>query len=236
MKVFISWSGDRSKQLAEAIHWWLPHVLQFAKPYFTPADIEKGKRWSSDISKELEQSKIGLIAMTEENLTSPWIMFEAGAISKVVEEGRVCPIVFGIAKTDLVGPLASFQAIEFTEAEVRQLLKTINNAAKEATLPERHLEEAFSMWWPELEKKVAAVSSAAQPPSRPHRSPDDLLRENLELTRSLVMEQQKLNQGLDTIVTALSIRTIPLISPDTHATVRPVNMGRNEPLLTSKSE
>jgi hypothetical protein len=49
--------------------------------------------------------------MTEENLTSPWIMFEAGAISKVVEEGLVCPIVFGINKTDLVGPLASFQAI-----------------------------------------------------------------------------------------------------------------------------
>src|SRR5215831_21356719 len=102
--------------------------------------------------------------MTEDSLTSPWIMFEAGAISKVVEEGRVCPIVFGIAKTDLVGPLASFQAIEFNKAEVRQLLTTINNAAKEATLPERHLEEAFSMWWPELEKKVAAVSSAVQPP------------------------------------------------------------------------
>src|SRR5215813_14335412 len=89
MKVFISWSGERSKQLAEAIREWLPNVLQFVKPYFTPADIEKGARWASEISKELEQSKIGIIAMTEENLTSPWIMFEAGAISKVVEEGPV---------------------------------------------------------------------------------------------------------------------------------------------------
>jgi hypothetical protein len=44
---------------------------------------------ANEISKELEQSKIGIIAMTEENLTSPWIMFEAGAISKVVEEGPV---------------------------------------------------------------------------------------------------------------------------------------------------
>jgi len=129
MKVFIHWSGDRSKQLAEAIHWWLPNVLQFVKPYFGPADIEKGARWANDISKELEQSKIGIIAMTEENLASPWIMFEAGAISKVVGEARVCPIVFGIDKTDLVGPLAMFQAIEFNRTEVRQLLTTINNAA-----------------------------------------------------------------------------------------------------------
>ena len=53
MKVFISWSGDRSRQLAEVIHWWLPHVMQFTKPYFSPSDIDKGKRWSDDISKEL---------------------------------------------------------------------------------------------------------------------------------------------------------------------------------------
>lgn len=76
MKVFISWSGDRSKQLAEVIHWWLPNVLQFVKPYFTPADMEKGTRWDNEISKELGQSQIGIIAMTEENLASPWIMFE----------------------------------------------------------------------------------------------------------------------------------------------------------------
>src|SRR6516164_2994774 len=62
MKVFISWSGDRSKQLAEVIHWWLPNVLQFVKPYFTPADMEKGTRWDNEISKELGQSQIGIIA------------------------------------------------------------------------------------------------------------------------------------------------------------------------------
>jgi TIR domain len=183
MKVFISWSGDR------VIHWWLPHVLQFVKPYFTPSDIDKGKRWSSDISKELEQSKIGLIAMNEENLTSPWIMFEAGAISKVVEEGLVCPIVFGIAKTDLVGPLASFQAIEFNRAELHQLLSTINKAAREAALPERRVDEAFGMWWPELEKKVAAIPSTP-PPSRPRRQDRELLEEIVENTRSLIREFQ----------------------------------------------
>jgi hypothetical protein len=192
MKVFISWSGDQSKQLAEAIHWWLPHVLQFARPYFTPSDIDKGARWANEISKELEQSKIGIIAMTAENLTSPWIMFEAGAISKVVEEGLVCPIVFGIAKTDLVGPLASFQAIEFNKAEVRQLLATINNAAKDAALKERSLNEAFDKWWPDLEQKVADISSAAQPPSEPQRNERDLLEEAVENTRTLIRELQGL--------------------------------------------
>src|SRR5215467_8993753 len=179
MKVFIHWSGDRSKQLAAAIHWWLPNVLQFVKPYFSPADIEKGARWANEISKELEQSQIGLIAMTEEALTSPWIMFEVGAISKVVGEARVCPIVFGIRKTDLVGPLTMFQAIEFNRPEVHQLLSTINKAAKEVALLDRSLDAAFDKWWPDLEQKVEDISSAAPLPSGPYRSPDDLLRENL---------------------------------------------------------
>jgi hypothetical protein len=223
MRVFISWTGERGKQLGGAIREWLENVLQFTKPYFTPADIEKGARWDNEISKELGQSQIGIFVMTQEALSSSWIMFEAGAISKVVEKARVCPIVFGIDKTDIVGPLAGFQAIEFNRTEVRQLLTTINNAAaSEVALTERRLDEAFDKWWPDLEQKVKSIPSTAQQPSRPHRSPDDLLRENLELTRSLLLEQQKLNQGLDIIATALSIRTIPLVSPDTHATINPL--------------
>jgi hypothetical protein len=191
MKVFISWSGERSKQLAEVIHWWLPNVMQFTKPYFTPSDIEKGAKWDSEISEQLGRSTICIIAMTEESLTSPWIMFEAGAISRVVKEkARVCPIVFGIAKTDLVGPLASFQATEFNRTEVRQLLTTINNAAaKEVALPEQRLDAAFDVWWDKLKEKVEAISSA-QPPSEPQRSERDLLEEAVSNTRAILRELQ----------------------------------------------
>jgi hypothetical protein len=206
----------RSQQAAaEIIHWWLPNVLQFAKPYFTPANIDKGARWANEISKELGESKIGIIAMTEENLDSPWIMFEAGAISRVVEENRVCPIVFGVDKTDLVGPLASFQAIAFNRDEVRQLLTTINNAAKEAALSERSLNEAFDKWWPDLEQKVKAISSAAQQPSKPRRSDRELLEEAVSNTRTLLREFQSLppwqrfaiNPEVQATVEALRART-----------------------------
>jgi hypothetical protein len=193
MKVFISWSGDQSKQLAEAIREWLPSVMQFVKPYFTPSDIDKGKRWNNEISKELGQSQIGIIAMTEENLTSPWIMFEAGAISKVVEEGLVCPILFGIKQSDVVGPLTSFQAIDFNRKEVRQLLTTINNAAtKEVALTEKTLDAVFNKWWADLEEKVKAILTAQPPASAPVREERDLLEEAVENTRAILREVEKL--------------------------------------------
>ena len=209
MKVFISWSGDRSKQLAEVIREWLPNVMQFVKPFFTPVDIGKGKRWNNEISNELGQSQIGIIVMTAENLTSPWIMFEAGAISKVVDESRVCPIVFGINKTDLVGPLASFQVTDFNETEVRQLLTTVNNAAKEVALSERSLNAAFEKWWPDLEEKVQAISSGQPTTSVTHRSQEDLLEEVVNNTRTIIRELQapwqRINPQVDGYTKALGL-------------------------------
>jgi len=77
MKIFISWSGELSKDLGEVIRKWIPSVLQAVRPYFTPNDIEKGARWSSHIATELQDSRIGIFCLTQENLNSAWMMFEA---------------------------------------------------------------------------------------------------------------------------------------------------------------
>jgi hypothetical protein len=193
MRVFISWSGDLSRQLAQALHNWLPGALQYVKPYFTPADIEKGAKWDTEISKELGQSTVCIIALTRESLTSQWIMFEAGAISRSVENSRVCPILFGIKTTDLQGPLQRFQATTFSKAEIFQLLGTINANAGEQALLSSVLEEVCDMWWPKLESNVtgilaAAASSGAAPEVRTDRS---LLEETLSLVRDIAYEQNK---------------------------------------------
>ncbi len=44
MKVFISWSGKRSRALAEAFRDWLPNDTQAIKPWMSDVDIDKGTR------------------------------------------------------------------------------------------------------------------------------------------------------------------------------------------------
>jgi TIR domain-containing protein len=66
MKVFISWSGDYSKQLAAAIDWWLPKVLNQVEVYFSDIDIEVGSRWYHSIVDNLEKSDAGLVILTPE--------------------------------------------------------------------------------------------------------------------------------------------------------------------------
>lgn len=186
MKIFLSWSGDLSRELAEALRDWLPGVLQSVKPFFTPNDIEKGARWGKDISQELEASSFGVFCLTKENLTKPWIMFEAGALSKRIDTSRVCPVLFGVDNADLEGPLVQFQAAPFSEAEVRKLIRTLNAGLAEQRLEETVLTAVFDMWWPKLNDRVTKIleKHASKPASTStSRSDRELLEEVLQLTR-----------------------------------------------------
>jgi hypothetical protein len=59
MKVFISWSGERSRKVAEALQQWLPRVIQATEPWIS-TEISKGSRWGPEISSRLEESRIGI--------------------------------------------------------------------------------------------------------------------------------------------------------------------------------
>jgi hypothetical protein len=184
VKVFISWSGELSKELGDIFSKWIPSVLQCVKPSFTPAGVDKGSRWSSEIAKELEESRIGIIMLTRENLLQPWIMFEAGALSKELEKSRICPILFGVGNSDLVGPLAQFQATLFEEEEMRKLIRSINNVCGENKLEDSVCESVFDKWWPDLERQVSsAMGKERYKGDRKSRSDRELLEEILGLSR-----------------------------------------------------
>jgi hypothetical protein len=183
-KVFISWSGDLSNKLADAVRQWLPGVLQFVKPYFTPSDIEKGTKWASSIAGELESSDIGIICLTKENLAKPWILFESGALSKNLESSRVCTLLFGIDSTDLKGPLTTFQTTKFEKSDFKKLVKSINNTGGDSKLEENVLDQVFDMWWDKLESQInEIIASHNNGEEIEHRSERDILEEVLELSR-----------------------------------------------------
>lgn len=191
MKIFISWSGDLSKNIAEIFRQWIPGVIQAAKPYYSPDDITKGTRWSSEISKELDASKVGIICLTKENLESPWIMFEAGALSKNIEKSKVVPLLFGIEPSDIQGPLVQFQAAKFSKIEMKKVIKMINLELGETALTPDVLDNVFDMWWTKLETQIKeAEEKAKSTNNKDLRSERDLLEEVLSLTREISINRR----------------------------------------------
>lgn len=186
MNVFISWSGEQSGEIAKIIKDWLPDVIQRVIPFYSEEDIRKGARWSEKISEKLEKSCMGIICLTEDNLEKPWIMFEAGALSKNLGNSKVIPLLFGVNATTIEGPLAQFQAAYFSEEEMKKLVNTINEELKENKVDSKRLEKIFKREWINLKNQVDNILSTKKSTKKSiTRSDRELLEELLLLTREL---------------------------------------------------
>ena len=82
-KVFISWSGDHTREFAQE----LKKVLEdrIFKEYdlecfFSTQDIDCGTSWRKKIQNELRECKVGIICITKSNVRAPWLYMEAGAM------------------------------------------------------------------------------------------------------------------------------------------------------------
>lgn len=186
MHIFLSWSGERSRLVAEVLRGWLPAVIQAARPYFSPDDIQKGARWNAEIAKELEQSKVGIICVTAQNLTAPWLMFEAGALAKSLDRTRVVPLLIDLESSDLSGPLSQFQASRFDQSDVKKIICVVNDQLGDAALEDSVLDTVFEKWWPDLQQKVSAALDASNVQGElPSRRDRDVLDEILGLVREM---------------------------------------------------
>ena len=184
MRVFISWSGTKSEAVAKHLRDWLPNVLQSIDPYFTPSDVEKGARWSSEISLELSQSKIGILCITRDSMNSPWLVFEAGALSKELEDAHVCPIVFGIEPSDIIQPMAQFQATKFEKEDFRKLVGVLNERLGDRKLPEKNLNTVFDKFWPDLDHNISnALAAISDDDDAPKPSLEEMVAEVLQIVR-----------------------------------------------------
>lgn len=189
MKIFLSWSGEESRKLAAVFRDWIATVIQSAEPWMSEEDIRKGQRWSSELTQRLAEDGYGIIFVTPMNLERPWLMFEAGALAKSLEN-RVSPLLFGLNKSDLANnPLNMFQATDFTKAEVKRLAQSI--ASTEASrISEQVIDQSVEAFWEKLKGPCASIikDMSSEPKHRRVKSLDD--SEAIKLIADVVVQLQ----------------------------------------------
>jgi hypothetical protein len=147
-------------------------------------DIEKGSRGLGEVAKALDAIKVAIICVTPDNLNAPWLLYEAGALSKTIDdETRLCTLLLGgLQIQDVKPPLGMFQATKAIEKDdFRRLIHTINRAVSEDPLLDQDLDSVFDAMWPQLEQTLTALP----PPTKMvSRSQQEVLEELVSLVRS----------------------------------------------------
>ena len=196
MKIFVSWSGDLSKIIAQALKKWIPCIIQSVDVFYSPEDIEKGENWDSKISSELSQCNYGIVCLTSENTLAPWIHFEAGALAKTLES-RVSALMLDIKTSDIQGPLKRYQATKFERDDMWQLITDINKAT-DSPLDETILEATFNAIWEKMHSEIADIISNYTPKNKSKN----------------VDEKVRINEAIEEILQLVRKQNVLLSSPE----------------------
>lgn len=165
MKIFLSWSGDLSKQIAECFRKFLPLVLQYTEPFMSSHDIARGENWNNAINGELNDAEIGILFITSENINSNWLNFEAGALfswkNKDEQQGTVMPVMINSLDITSVlskSPLKQFQGTKsLSEEGVKSIFHSINLKADSDALSEASFQSTFDQWWPQINQEINQI-------------------------------------------------------------------------------
>ncbi len=198
MNIFISWSGKLSHKIALVLKEHLPQIINNLEPFVSSEDIQKGDNWNSTISGKLNTTDFGILCLTKENLESPWLLFEAGALSKNIAKAKVCSVLFDNLKQDEVKtPLSLFQTTKFEKEDFRKLFNTINTALGENKLSEKILNKSFEKWWPDLKEHIDKVTNEYFPQiKRQEDEKSDKLAEILLTTKYISKVVSRFNYNL----------------------------------------
>lgn len=198
MKIFISWSGARSRAVAELMSDWIKCVLQASQPWISTRDIDKGAIWFSEISDQLKDTAAGIVCLTRENKDKPWILFETGALAKGLSTNRVCTFLVDLKASDVEDPLAQFNHTTPDQSSLWGLTCSLNNCLGDRGLDERILKQVFDTYWPKFDEGFnrAITDNLPNEKVKP-RSDQSILSEILSNTRMLASRVRDLEGRLD---------------------------------------
>jgi len=235
VKVFISWSGQRSCDVASALGEWLPQVINAVDPFVSARNLPAGSRWAIEIGQRLENASFGIVCVTKENQSAPWLNYEAGAIAKSIDASRVVPLAIDLAPVDIVEPLSEFQGTRADRPGIEEIVNSINEVCP-SSISEKYLNKSFEKWWPDLETELELIEersyesdSSNSPSPRDERA---ILEEVLTTVRGLAQRpylappdpekgSTPINDEIGEILRMAGISSWKISSTENKAVVRP---------------
>lgn len=200
MEILISWSKAQSKTVASALHQWLPAVIPGIKPWMSSKDIAKGQEWFRELQKVLVRMQLCIICVTPENVRSPWIYYETGAIAAKGSDVLIYPYLVGVSPNMLAdGPLGKWQCTVAERDDSWELIKSLNANALASSHNLSLLESNFDRQWSDLAAQIQTVKETEVDDADGFvaTEADRLAGENLSAeARTIILEVSKNRDGM----------------------------------------
>jgi RNA polymerase sigma factor (sigma-70 family) len=200
VKTFISASGRRGRALAHAVASLLTDVVSPLEPWFHESDVPKGVLWAQELWDKLKDPQLGVVCVTRESRSAPWLLFEAGMLAHNLGGARVFTLLLDLDASEVGEPLAHFQATQLANEEDVLSLMLCLNACNDARLDPGDITQRFQNAWSRFQDAVRALPTAVE--ARPSEGTEALLRAVLGRVESLeryagtqAIEQLDYNEG-----------------------------------------
>jgi len=155
VKVFISWSGNRSEAVAKALKNLIESVLPDVEGWLSSENLTPGTLWTPALLSQIARASYGILCLTSENVDRPWILFEAGGLSASIQGRSVCPYLLDLSPPNLKQPLSLLNTVAANKDGTFALLRAINRQRKGATpFSDGYLRGIFCKFWPIFDREL----------------------------------------------------------------------------------
>lgn len=189
-RVFISWSGPRSKAIAEGLRPWLLDFFPgHLEVFLSTHDLHAGGVWTGQLFQALGGNEVqfGILCVTPENLKAPWMLFEAGVLARnAMKEDRVVPYLFDMGADATIGsPLSHLQQVKADYEGTLALVTSLNNSlANEQRRDEAGTKKQMDRQWRELKDVLDKARPLVTDVTPTEIDQNRVLEELLQLARA----------------------------------------------------
>src|SRR4249919_2806440 len=188
-KIFISWPKPYSKAVALVLKRHLPELLDGIDIFMSDKDIGPGERSMKVLEQQLADTSYGILVVTAANQFEPWLNFEAGALSKQVDNDAdgvplVVPLLVDLdGPAQITGPISQFQAVTLDQSGLNLIARSISELVPSD--PDMATVRLQRAWNAIQESLNEAMKKQAVHLDKPRRTVEDKVDEALGILRSL---------------------------------------------------
>mgnify|MGYP000004652671 CR=1 FL=1 len=133
LTIFISWSRNPAKDIADKLQILLDKIfpnpdIEFFLSSSGKNEIVAGEDFRNKLDNNLMDSNFGILILTKNNFERPWMMFEAGALSKGDNKSRIIPLFFDRDNRKIESPIEKFQNIEYNKEGLLKIIFSITKS------------------------------------------------------------------------------------------------------------